>query len=174
MATIITKKAKDYILTIIIRRNLGKINEITPDMLSEFLYWFYNTKKSFDFFTNDNHRIQVSYHRAVTDVSFYYLDRGVCGKIKLIDTDNKNIVKIFTFTITNIIKVKEVVTYSGFENGYNVRFYYLKMLDRYTYPTLFFTIKNLMKQSVLLRLKFLLDGGDNIETIPDIFRQGVL
>ena len=172
MITNITKKAKDYITITTAKRNLEKIRELTPDSLSEFLYWFDNTQKSFDFFSNDN-QIQVSNHRAVTDVSFYYLDRGVCGEVKIVDTDNSKIKKIFTFTITNIIKVKEVVTYSGFENGYNVRFYYLKVLDRSTYPTLFIVIKNLIKHSILKRLDFLLNGGEDIETIPDIFRQRI-
>ena len=31
--------------------------------------------------------------------------------------------RIFIFTITNTIRLKEIVTYSGFENGYNVKFY---------------------------------------------------
>src|SRR5699024_8022304 len=117
--------------------------------------------------------IQVHSHRAITRVSFYYLERGdACAEIYVIDTDNKNIMRIFIFTITNTIRLKEIVTYSGFENGYNVKFYdEFDVLDKSVHHTLFIVTKNLIRHSVLKRVNYLLNGGQEIDkAIPDIFR----
>lgn len=172
MITKIAKRTKDFITINSIKRYIDNIKVLTPDILSEFFYWFYNTQKSFDLF-NDEKMIQVHSHRAITRVSFYYLERGgACAEIYVIDTDNKNIMRIFTFTITNIIRLKEIVTYSGFENGYSVKFYdEFDILDKSVYPTLFIVTKNLIKHSVLKRVNYLLNGGQKIDkAIPDIFR----
>lgn len=172
MITKIAKRTKDFITINSIKRDIDNIKVLTPDILSEFFYWFYNTQKSFDLF-NDEKMIQVHSHRAITRVSFYYLERGgACAEIYVIDTDNKNIMRIFTFTITNIIWLKEIVTYSGFENGYSVKFYdEFDILDKSVYPTLFIVTKNLIRHSVLKRVNYLLNGGQEIDkAIPDIFR----
>lgn len=172
MITKIAKRTKDFITINSIKRDIDNIKVLTPDILSEFFYWFYNTQKSFDLF-NDEKMIQVHSHRAITRVSFYYLERGgACAEIYVIDTDNKNIMRIFTFTITNIIRLKEIVTYSGFENGYSVKFYdEFDILDKLVYPTLFIVTKNLIRHSVLKRVNYLLNGGQEIDkAIPDIFR----
>lgn len=172
MITKIAKRTKDFITINSIKKDIDNIKVLTPDILSEFFYWFYNTQKSFDLF-NDEKMIQVHSHRAITRVSFYYLERGgACAEIYVIDTDNKNIMRIFTFTITNIIRLKEIVTYSGFENGYSVKFYdEFDILDKSVYPTLFIVTKNLIRHSVLKRVNYLLNGGQEIDkTIPDIFR----
>lgn len=172
MITKIAKRTKDFITINSIKKDIDNIKVLTPDILSEFFYWFYNTQKSFDLF-NDEKMIQVHSHRAITRVSFYYLERGgACAEIYVIDTDNKNIMRIFTFTITNIIRLKEIVTYSGFENGYSVKFYdEFDILDKSVYPTLFIVTKNLIRHSVLKRVNYLLNGGQEIDkAIPDIFR----
>lgn len=172
MITKIAKRTKDFITINSIKIDIDNIKVLTPDILSEFFYWFYNTQKSFDLF-NDEKMIQVHSHRAITRVSFYYLERGgACAEIYVIDTDNKNIMRIFTFTITNIIRLKEIVTYSGFENGYSVKFYdEFDILDKSVYPTLFIVTKNLIRHSVLKRVNYLLNGGQEIDkAIPDIFR----
>ena len=172
MITKIAKRTKDFITINSIKRDIDNIKVLTPDILSEFFYWFYNTQKSFDLF-NDEKMIQVHSHRAITRVSFYYLERGdACAEIYVIDTDNKNIMRIFIFTITNIIRLKEIVTYSGFENGYNVKFYdEFDVLDKSVHQTLFIVTKNLIRHSVLKRVNYLLNGGQEIDkAIPDIFR----
>lgn len=165
-----TTKDEKYNRLSLIKKNIENIKTITPNMISEFFYWFYITQKSFDFF-NDKHLIHVYNHKDITNISFYYLEKGICIEICVIDTDNKDIKRVFTLTITNIIRLKEVVTYNGFEYNYSMIFHEFDVLNKSVYPTLFNIMKNLMMYSILKRVKFLLNGGARInETIPDIFK----
>ena len=53
MITKIAKRTKDFITINSIKRDIDNIKVLTPDILSEFFYWFYNTQKSFDLFNDE-------------------------------------------------------------------------------------------------------------------------
>lgn len=163
---------KDSINRVIIstklKRQISSISELTPDMLEKFFYWFSNTQKIFDFFDNDR-KIKIHKHKSITDVSFYYTDKSSVIKFRIADDDNNDLILMIVITIIDSMRIKDIVTYSNFEKGWNVKFNNVNCIDS-KYGTLYSIIKNLMSYLILYRAGYLLStGGYNNETIPDIF-----